>query len=416
MKKIVVLMLCLAILCSTSVLAAGEQDYMEKLSSIWLSPEQDADVLATMQEENQKKIEEQIALYLIAPGYARLKIGISDDDEEMKRQVNEMYRVKEDEILKVYYVEENKYAKAYADDNVFRYLISDDYYLMMPVGKYCQAYKPSGYFANAVECNELLYGWYTMYASIFSRVQNNEEITKALNTIGVSEIQEIKYVIINGNCICLYIDCGSKEYLMRVYMGTYKESPDSNHSYNWVDELELYQLYDVKEFFDTISTTMDVMNIAKPTYETEAAALQNEGLLLGNENGLDLLKPLTRIEAATMLLRATGESTETETQEQTFSDVPPTYWGYGAAENAYRLGIVNGMGDNRFAPDEDVTAVQFATMVLRAGGNAEFNWEDALNILIEKGIITQENAATMDFFTRGDMAKMICEAREKGML
>ena len=186
----------------------------------------------------------------------------------------------------------------------------------------------------------------------------------------------------------------------------------------------LYKTTDVMEAFDNedvknspySQVLAEYVLTEKPAFSAEAESLQSEGLLLGNENGLDLLKPLTRIEAATMLLRATGESTETETQEQTFSDVPPTYWGYGAAENAYRLGIVNGMGDNRFAPDEDVTAVQFATMVLRAGGNAEFNWEDALNILIEKGIITQENAATMDFFTRGDMAKMIYEAREKGML
>lgn len=74
------------------------------------------------------------------------------------------------------------------------------------------------------------------------------------------------------------------------------------------------------------------------------------------------------------------------------------------------------MGDGRFAPDKTVTATEFATMVLRASDTGEFDWEQALNILIEQGIITQENANTMDLFTRGDMAKIIYEGRKKGLL
>ena len=129
-----------------------------------------------------------------------------------------------------------------------------------------------------------------------------------------------------------------------------------------------------------------------------------------------MLKPLTRVEAATMLLRAMGKETEAAVgQTQTFSDVLSSHWGFGAVENAYSLGLIKGMGENIFAPDEPVTAVQFATMVLRAGNEAEFNWEEAINILIEKGIITEENSKTMDFFTRGDMAKIIYEARNNGL-
>ena len=68
-----------------------------------------------------------------------------------------------------------------------------------------------------------------------------------------------------------------------------------------------------------------------------------------------------------------------------------------------------------FAPDDSVTAEQFATMVLIAGNHADFNWEDAINIMIDEEIITPENAETMDLFTRGDMAKIIYEARERNM-
>ena len=69
----------------------------------------------------------------------------------------------------------------------------------------------------------------------------------------------------------------------------------------------------------------------------------------------------------------------------------------------------------KFTSEESVTATQFATMVLRAGTEHEFYWEDAINIMIDKGLFTQRNAATMDFFTRGDMAKIIYEARANGL-
>lgn len=155
----------------------------------------------------------------------------------------------------------------------------------------------------------------------------------------------------------------------------------------------------------------------KPLYESKAEALQSEGLLEGNENGLDLLKPLTRAEAVTILMRAAGQDTSGAANGgQTFVDVPRDYWGFGAVETASSLGVVNGVGEGKFAPEETVTSTQFAAMVLRTANDDAFNWEESINLLVNGGIITEEQAATMDFFTRGDMAKIIYEARQKGLL
>ena len=221
----------------------------------------------------------------------------------------------------------------------------------------------------------------------------------------------------NKYCSCLYIDCGEKEYLIRVYEGFTRDHTDRTKIYDydsmWTKNLEMYKLYDAKELLNIISEDANEMNMIKSTYTEEAELLQVNGLLYGNENGLDLLKPLTRIEAATMLLRALGESTTNEATVQTFADVPATHWGYGAAENAYSLGLIKGVGDDMFAPDDIVTGPQFATMILRAGKHADFNWEEALDILISEGVISTEDASTMDFFTRGDMAKIIYEAIQK---
>ena len=165
----------------------------------------------------------------------------------------------------------------------------------------------------------------------------------------------------------------------------------------------------------TVSGLQRYVLTEKEVYQAEAESLQAEGFLKGTEKGLDLLKPLTRVEAATMLLRAMGEPETTESAVMTFSDVSTEHWGYGAVENAYRLGLVNGVGDGKFAPEENVTAPQFATMILRAADTEEFNWEQAVDIMIEQGILTKEETTTMDFFTRGDMAKMIYEARENNL-
>ena len=200
-------------------------------------------------------------------------------------------------------------------------------------------------------------------------------------------------------------------------MGKYSKPEENNHVlYDWVKDLELYKLYNVKDFFNTISTEMNMMNDTKPTYEAEAQVLQQQGILFGNDNGLDLLKPMTRIEAAAMVLRVLDVPQKSPDESvQVFSDVPQTHWGYASASQAYDLGLIAGVGDGEFAPDRTVTGTEFASILLRAAGTFDFDWEEALNILVEQNIITGEQADKMDLFTRGDMAKIIYEAQEAGM-
>ena len=229
---------------------------------------------------------------------------------------------------------------------------------------------------------------------------------------------DVKLISPHNGLVFLYINCDTEDFLLRLGEGD---------SYGAIlPTIKLYKLYTASEVINSIETVYgndwiplqvvqkDVL-AEKEIYQSEAESLQAEGLLKGTEKGLDLLKPLTRVEAATMLLRAMGEPETTESAVMTFSDVSTEHWGHGAVENAYRLGLVNGVGDGKFAPEESVTAPQFATMILRAAKTEEFNWEQAVELMIEKGILTKEETETMDFFTRGDMAKMIYEARENNI-
>ena len=238
-------------------------------------------------------------------------------------------------------------------------------------------------------------------------------IKNLLKQRGESEVEEIKFFALGSSKTGLYIKCPEQEYVLMVYdylWDSYKRADKNYYEFMTVCEMAQYQ----EEHRHSKNKTY--VTPVKFTFDKEAETLQAEGLLLGTEKGLELLKPLTRAEAATILLRAMGESTDAEnTGIQTFSDVASDYWGYGAVENSYKLGIMNGIGDNLFAPEENVTAAQFSTMVLRASGSHDFDWETALNLLIENGIISQEDSSTMDFFTRCDMAKIIYEAKAKGL-
>lgn len=49
-----------------------------------------------------------------------------------------------------------------------------------------------------------------------------------------------------------------------------------------------------------------------------------------------------------------------------FDDVPATHWAYEAVATCVSKGIVSGMGDNKYMPDNNLTRAQFITMLVNA--------------------------------------------------
>ncbi|HIU48633.1 MAG TPA: S-layer homology domain-containing protein [Candidatus Avimonoglobus intestinipullorum] len=140
-----------------------------------------------------------------------------------------------------------------------------------------------------------------------------------------------------------------------------------------------------------------------------------DGLIAGTDEGAEPLKPLSRIEATAMLVRILGLEDAQTSEVSYFADIASDNWGAKYANIAYDNGIAAGVGDNQFAPNEIITSSQFASLLLRSQ-NQPNDWQTAINTLVERGILTQEEADKMDLFTRGDMAKIIYEAREQGLL
>jgi hypothetical protein len=73
---------------------------------------------------------------------------------------------------------------------------------------------------------------------------------------------------------------------------------------------------------------------------------------------------LTRAQAAIMIVRAAGISTDGVSSS--FTDVPPTHAAYKFISAAYQAGIINGYSDGTFKPNANVTRAQIAIMVQRA--------------------------------------------------
>ena len=231
---------------------------------------------------------------------------------------------------------------------------------------------------------------------------------------GETQVQDVKLFGI-GNLTFLYIRCNSKEYLVKLY----------DYDNMILPKIELCALYEASEILNAFND-VDVQNSpysqvlsklvleTKPIYTTEAESLQSEGLLRGNEKGLDLLKPLTRIEATAMLVRAMGYENIPTSDTSYFADIQSDNWGAKYANIAKDEGMAAGVGDGMFAPDEMITASQFATLILRNMGENP-DWQTAINTFVERGLITSEQAEKMDLFTRGDMAKIIYEAKQRSM-
>lgn len=88
-----------------------------------------------------------------------------------------------------------------------------------------------------------------------------------------------------------------------------------------------------------------------------------------NGVGNDCFDPegtLNRAMLATILWRASGSPAA---DGGSFSDVPAGQWYSTAVSWAQQSGIVQGVGENRFAPMDSITREQLAVMLWRASGS-----------------------------------------------
>ncbi len=307
-----------------------------------------------------------------------------------------------------------KYAGQYAQNNLLNYLLDEtqSYWAVMSNdGRAAlETFSKDGK-------NILSLGFVGITTEMIDYLKEKQQLANSLLEKGEKTVSNLKIFSITDGITLLYVKCEENEYLMKMYGFT---------GYcDYIPQIKEYTLYPAQEVLSAIAAPegqdfpprqREAKDIAeeKPVYTSEAENLQADGLLNGNEKGLDLLKPLTRIEATAILVRAMGlEDTQTSDTSY-FADIQSDNWGAKYANIAKDKGIADGVGDNLFAPNDIITASQFATLILRNRGENP-DWQTAINTFVERELITAEQAEKMDLFTRGDMAKIIYEAKKKNM-
>jgi hypothetical protein len=116
-----------------------------------------------------------------------------------------------------------------------------------------------------------------------------------------------------------------------------------------------------------VTTTVNFQDLSSvPWAEDAIKSLASLGVINGrSETIFDPNATVTRAEFAKMVCNAFGITTNTN-NTQTFTDVTVSDWFYQSVEAAAAAGVINGISDTEFAPNELVTREQMAAMLYRA--------------------------------------------------
>lgn len=166
-----------------------------------------------------------------------------------------------------------------------------------------------------------------------------------------------------------------------------------------------------------LMVTMFLFSTSVFGYSNKTAAaeeLEKYGVVTKNHLGeLTVEGPVTRAMMAKMIMIMLGNSAEK--QKTTFSDVPSDHWASGYISQAANLGIINGMGDGTFAPEENVTYEQAVKMIVCALGYGKYAERKggypagyvmtgtSLGVMPQKAVIS-------DVADRGDIMIMLATA------
>lgn len=151
-------------------------------------------------------------------------------------------------------------------------------------------------------------------------------------------------------------------------------------------------------------------------YAQAATALEQLDILAGYPDGtFGAEKSITRAEMAAIVCRMINKETDAEKAkgETAFEDVKSDHWASGYINIASKEGIINGDGNGRFRPEDDVKheeAIKMVVCALGYGADIEVDptdWSKGyLEVADEKGISADLKGTKGKVSTRGDVAVM----------
>lgn len=172
----------------------------------------------------------------------------------------------------------------------------------------------------------------------------------------------------------------------------------------------------MKIFSKIISIILVVLLIViTPVYAdntVKANTLYELGLFRGTDSGYELDKTLTREQAVTILVRLLGEEENVLDAEfdEVFTDVESNRWSYPYIMYCYENDITKGTGEDTFSPEEEVTAEQFVTLVMRLMGYEDTEPDNALTQSVYIGMLNTQVVRELEKsanFLRDDMVYVV---------
>lgn len=150
------------------------------------------------------------------------------------------------------------------------------------------------------------------------------------------------------------------------------------------------------------------------SYYYEAQELEKLGVFKGTNQGFELSREPSRLEALIMMMRMLGleeDVLEREDSTSYFLDVPT--WGFEYVNLAYERGLTQGVDEKLFGMERQVDAKMFITFMLRAlnydDKKGDFQYQEAVEFALDIGMIDEELKEELDqeTFTRNYVAKIV---------
>ena len=151
-------------------------------------------------------------------------------------------------------------------------------------------------------------------------------------------------------------------------------------------------------------------------YKDVGELMKSLGIMVGYTDGeLHLARNITRAEFVTTVIRTLKYDFMLGASENKFVDVPNTHWAKDYISLANALGFVNGVGDNKFNPDANVTIVEAEAILLRILGYGDqaqkIGWPNGYTLYSSQlGLSENVDIVNKTVATRGHIAQLLANA------
>lgn len=150
------------------------------------------------------------------------------------------------------------------------------------------------------------------------------------------------------------------------------------------------------------------------SYVKNADTLKSLGLFSGTNNGYELDRTPTRVEAAAMLVKLLGKETEAKNKNypHPYTDVPS--WADPMIGYMHQMKMTNGIGNGLFGSKQMMLSKDFTVFVLKALGytGTDFNYADTMSFAQKSGLLDNQTMTTLNanVFKRGEMVMLAYKA------